>query len=187
MDIKNRIFSSTGEVLSHILLLSLALICRASDRLSTKSHHFTLLLPNSFPAMVLVLAPLRKPCTSKIWSTCKNWYCTWDKKRSPSKEQLMLCKSFKLLRIPNSGLQPLKELLRSVQIIKELWRPFRHGDCHTTHKVKQFCWPGLFFAMNLAYFKTNDNTKISYNNNLDNDWHFKRETIITSESWARRL
>ena len=125
--LKNRIFSSTGEVLSHILLLSLALIYRASDRLSTKSHHFTLLLPNGFAAMVLVLAPLPKPCTSKA---------TWDKKRSPSKEQLMLCKSFKLLRIANSGLQPVKELLRSVQIIKELWRPFRHGDCHTTHKVK---------------------------------------------------
>ena len=31
-----------------------------------RSHHFTLLLPNSFPAIVLVLVPLPKPCTSKI-------------------------------------------------------------------------------------------------------------------------
>ena len=35
--------------------------------------------------------------------------------------------------------------------------------------------------------KTNDTTKINYNNNLDNDRHFIRETTITSESWARRL
>ena len=32
--------------------------------------------------------------------------------------------------------------------------------------------------------KTNDTTKIAYNNNLDNDQHFKRETTFTSESWA---
>ena len=31
-----------------------------------RSHHFTLLLPNSFPAVVLVLVPLPKLCTSKI-------------------------------------------------------------------------------------------------------------------------
>ena len=35
--------------------------------------------------------------------------------------------------------------------------------------------------------KTNDTTKIAYNNNLDNDQHFKRETTFTSESWAPRL
>ena len=35
--------------------------------------------------------------------------------------------------------------------------------------------------------KTNDSTKMTYNNNLDNDRHFKRETTITSDSWARRL
>ena len=40
---------------------------------------------------------------------------------------------------------------------------------------------------NLAYFKTSDSKKMTYNNNLDNDRHFKRETTITSESWARRL
>ena len=62
--------------------------------------------------------------------------CTRDKKRSPSKEQLMQCKSFTLLRIANAGLQPVKELLRSVQIIKELWRPVSYGDCRTTHKVQ---------------------------------------------------
>ena len=45
----------------------------------------------------------------------KNRYCTRDKKRSPSKEQLMQCKSFKLLRIANSGLQPVKKVLRSAQ------------------------------------------------------------------------
>ena len=69
-------------------------------------------------------------------SRIENRYCTRDKKRSPSKEQLMQCKSFKLLRIANSGLQAVKELLRSVQIIKELWRPVSHGDCRTTHKVE---------------------------------------------------
>ena len=69
-------------------------------------------------------------------SRIENRYCTRDKKRSLSKEQLMQCKSFKLLRIANSGLQPVKELLRSVQIIKELWRPVSHGDCRTTHKVE---------------------------------------------------
>ena len=37
-------------------------------------------------------------------SRIENRYCTRDKKRSPSKEQLMQCKSFKLLRIANSGL-----------------------------------------------------------------------------------
>ena len=36
---------------------------------------------------------------------------------------------------------------------------------------------------NLAY----DTTKITYKNCLDYDRHFKRETIFTSESWARRL
>ena len=66
------VFSQILErFLSHILLLNLALIYRASDRLSTESHHFTLLLPNGFPAMVLVLAPLPKPCTSKIRSSCR--------------------------------------------------------------------------------------------------------------------
>ena len=35
--------------------------------------------------------------------------------------------------------------------------------------------------------KTNDTTKMTYNNNLDNDGHFKRETTITSESWVRSL
>ena len=35
--------------------------------------------------------------------------------------------------------------------------------------------------------KTNDTTKMAYNNNLDNDQHFKRETTFTSESWAPRL
>ena len=69
-------------------------------------------------------------------SRIENRYCTRDKKRSPSKEQLMQCKSFKLLRIANSGLQAVNELLRSVQIIKELWRPVSHGDCRTTHKVE---------------------------------------------------
>ena len=59
-------------------------------------------------------------------SRIENRYCTRDKKRSPSKEQLMQCKSFKLLRIANSGLQP----------VKELWRPISHGDCRTTHKVE---------------------------------------------------
>ena len=63
-------------------------------------------------------------------------FCTRDKKRSPSKEQLMQSKNFKLLRIANSELQPVKELLRRVQIIKELWRPVSHGDCRTTHKVE---------------------------------------------------
>ena len=69
-------------------------------------------------------------------SRIENRYCTREKKRSPSEEQLMQYKSFKLLRIANSGLQPVKELLRSVQIIKELWRPVSHGDCRTTHKVE---------------------------------------------------
>ena len=32
--------------------------------------------------------------------------------------------------------------------------------------------------------KTHNTTKITYNNNLDNDRHFKRETTITLESWA---
>ena len=94
---------------------------------------------SDIPAMVLVLVPLPKPCTSKIGnreSRIENRYCTRDKKRSPSKEQLMKSKSFKLLRIANSGLQAVKELLRSVQIIKELWRPVSHGDCRTTHKVE---------------------------------------------------
>ena len=66
--------------------------------------------------------PLPKPGTSK--------------KRSPSKEQLMQYKSFKVLRIANSGLQPVKELLKSVQITKELWRLDRHSDCRTTHHVE---------------------------------------------------
>ena len=35
--------------------------------------------------------------------------------------------------------------------------------------------------------KTNDSTKMTYNYNLGNDGHFKRETSFTSESWARRL
>ena len=69
-------------------------------------------------------------------SRIENRYCTRDKKRSPSMDQLMQCKSFKLLRIANSGLQPVKELLRSVQIIKELWRPVSHGDCRTTQKLE---------------------------------------------------
>ena len=30
----------------------------------------------------------------------------------------------------------VKELLRSVQIIKELWRRVSHGDCPTTQKVE---------------------------------------------------
>ena len=34
--------------------------------------------------------------------------------------------------------------------------------------------------------KTNDTRKITYNYNLDNDRHYKRETTITSETWARR-
>ena len=54
---------------SRILLRSLEVIYRASERLRTEIHHFTLLLPNCFPAMVLVLVPLPKPCTSKIRST----------------------------------------------------------------------------------------------------------------------
>ena len=33
--------------------------------------------------------------------------------------------------------------------------------------------------------ETNDSTKMTYNYNLDNDRHFKRETTITSESWTR--
>ena len=49
-------------------------------------------------------------------------YCTRDKKSLPSMDQLMQRKSFKLLRIVNSGLQQVKELLRSVQIIKDLDR-----------------------------------------------------------------
>ena len=32
--------------------------------------------------------------------------------------------------------------------------------------------------------KTHNTTKITYNNNLDNHRHFKRETTITLESWA---
>ena len=47
--------------LSHILLLSFALIYRASDRLSTESHHFTLLLLNGFPPMVF-----------KYWPCCQS-------------------------------------------------------------------------------------------------------------------
>ena len=35
--------------------------------------------------------------------------------------------------------------------------------------------------------KTNYTTKISYNNKLDNDRHFKRETTISLKSWTRRL
>ena len=35
--------------------------------------------------------------------------------------------------------------------------------------------------------KINDSTKMTYNNNLDKDRHFKRETTLTSESWARLL
>ena len=35
--------------------------------------------------------------------------------------------------------------------------------------------------------KTNDSTNMTYNYNLDNDRHFKRETTVTLESWARRL
>ena len=80
--------------------------------------------------------PLPKPCTSKIRSSWRNWYSTRDKKRSPSKEQLMQYKSFKVLRIANSGLQPVKELLKSVQITKELWRLDRHSDYRTTHHVE---------------------------------------------------
>ena len=108
-------------------------------QVTRRSQKFTLLLPNSFPAMVLVLVPLPKPCTSKYGnreSRIENRYCTRNKKRSPSKEQLMQCKSFKLLRIANSGLLAVKQLLRSVQIIKKLWRPVSHGDCRTTHKVE---------------------------------------------------
>ena len=80
--------------------------------------------------------PLPKPGTSKIRSSWRNWYSPRDKKRSPSKEQLMQYKSFKVLRIANSGLQPVKELLKSVQITKELWRLDRHSDCRTTHHVE---------------------------------------------------
>ena len=40
---------------------------------------------------------------------------------------------------------------------------------------------------NLGYFETNDSTKMTYTNNLDNHQHFKRKTTITSGSWARRL
>ena len=75
-------------------------------------------------------------------SRIENRYCTRDNKRSPSKEQLLQSKSFKLLRIANSGLQPVKELLWSAQIIKELWSPVSHGDCRTEHKL-EICWPGL--------------------------------------------
>ena len=108
-------------------------------QVTRRSQNFTLLLPNSFPAMVLDWSRCRNLARARYGnreSKIENRYCTRNKKRSPSKEQLMQCKSFKLLRIANSGLQAVKELLRSVQIMKELWRPVSHGDCRTTHKVE---------------------------------------------------
>ena len=108
-------------------------------QVTRRSQNFTLLLPNSFPAMVLDWSRCRNLARARYGnreSKIENRYCTRNKKRSPSKEQLMQCKSFKLLRIANSGLQTVKELLRSVQIMKELWRPVCHGDCRTTHKVE---------------------------------------------------
>ena len=103
---------------------------RSIRQVTHRSHHFTLLLPNSFLQWFQYWSRCRNLARARYGnreSRIENRYCTRDKKRSPSKEQLMQCKSFKLLRIANSGLQAVKELLRSVQIIKELWRPVSHA------------------------------------------------------------
>ena len=133
MDIKNRIFSCTGGFFAH----SVAQLGSEITSIRQVAHRKPPFYSSSTKQVScngLNTGPVAEALHEQD-TVIESRYCTRDKKSLPSMDQLMQCKSFKLLIIANSGLQPVKELLRGVQIIKELWRPVSHGDCRTTHKV----------------------------------------------------